>query len=113
MVPTINTPPDFERLMPLLTANETASIFVKENVVKIMAVYETVEIIGVVMEKVTVCMDDNCIFCSGSCSVRGPLDRWIPDISLEQSISTRITRFFYQILSLGLLSIYRKCSGFT
>ena len=37
MVATINTPPDLERLRPLLTAIETASIFVKENVVKIVA----------------------------------------------------------------------------
>ena len=40
-----------------------------------------------------VCMEDNCIFCSGSCSVRGPLDRWIPGISLKQLSSTRIEGF--------------------
>ena len=38
-------------------------------------------------------MYNNWIFCNGSCSVRGPLDRWIPDISLDQSSSTRIKGF--------------------
>ena len=55
------------------SASVDKKIFLKRLLWKLLPIYKTVDHIVAVLKKVVVCMEDNCIFCSFVCSMRGPL----------------------------------------